>query len=696
MDGVGPAPAPYPLGAALKLSIVIIHYNTSEDLGRCLTSLSHCPPSCDYEVSVIDNASQDIGLAAVRERFDTVTWVMNEENAGYARGVNQGLAGQESEFTLVLNPDIVIQPGSLDALLACADTNPRAGIIAPQLLNEDGSIQDSCRRFYTLRTLLMKRTFLGKIFNGAVDIDHHLMHDFDHMSLRAVDWVIGGAMLIRHEAVVAVGPMDERFFLYFEDVDWCYRMGQSGWDVLYTPEARFIHRHRRESAKGLTHRSFWLHLGSMISFYEKWGMFVWLLKRWRDPVNSVLLWCVDVAALNVAFAGAWGARALLNPYFTEALFPLSEYRPLQLFATLLMTVAHVFQGRYRTSASRHATSLMARLQQTGILAMLLLTSTWLSHQTVYSRAVLLFFFPLLLLTSEVGERWLRLWRGRMERGWLSLERTLLVGTLGDVSSWLSDRSDPREDGLDVVGWLHTRDGEAPTNPVADHVPCLGAEGDLTAVVQRHRIAQVVFWSWPKGDLRELRELARLREERIRLRWCVPEAVLLNAGARPARNEGPASVVLDPGSSHPASAAVRRGLDVLVGLLSAPLTMIMYGISMLVPGWTRLRLDVDSHRHVRDPWSLTVVCDGQERPRSLIWQAGFIGALIRGRMTLLGPPLVRVSGSGDRSVEDAWSLDIPRPGLMLLKQDPGMSRADFYHDPAGVAAALAAAGQEEVF
>jgi len=679
----------------LKLSIVIIHYNTSEDLGRCLTSLGHCPPSCDHAVVVVDNASVDSGLDSVRERFTGVHWLMNSSNTGYARGVNQGLAAVAADFTLVLNPDIVIQPGAIDTLLAVAERTPRAGIVAPQLLNEDGSIQDSCRRFYTLRTLLMKRTFLGKVFDGARDVDHHLMRDFDHMSERAVDWVIGGAMLVRREAVVAVGPMDERFFLYFEDVDWCYRMGQSGWDVLYAPEARCIHRHRRDSARGMTHRSFWLHLGSMISFYEKWGMLVWLLKRWRDPLNSMLLWVVDVAALNVAFAGAWGLRALLNPVFSEALFPLSEYRPLQFFATLLMTVAHVFQGRYRTSVSRRATTVTSRLQQTGVLAMLLFASTWLSHQAVYSRAVLLMFFPLLVLTSELGERWLRHGRGRMERGWLSLERTLLVGGAEDVVAWLATRQDQRADGLDVVGWLHPLSSIVPDYVVADHVPCLGSEVILTSVVERHRIAQVVFWSWPRGDLRELRALARLREARIRLRWCVPEAGLVAAGARPFGDEIPASLVLDPGPANPAGAILRRTVDVSAGLLVLPWAGCLSVIARLIPGWSSKRLDVVSESCSNHSWSLTLLCDGQERPRPLPWQSGLILALIRGGLTLTGPTILEVSEAERGSLNEAWSLTLPRPGLTRPNRGFDHCCSRLYHDPAGISAALAAAGKKEV-
>ena len=148
----------------MKLAVVIIHYNTSSDLELCLESLAAHRPACRHEVVVVDNASVDPQLAAVRERFGEVRWLMNTENVGYARGCNLGMQAVPAEFYLILNPDIVVQPGSIDRLLEFAADHPRAGIIGPQLLNENGSIQESCRRFYTLKTLLLRRTVLGRIF----------------------------------------------------------------------------------------------------------------------------------------------------------------------------------------------------------------------------------------------------------------------------------------------------------------------------------------------------------------------------------------------------------------------------------------------------------------------------------------------------------------------------------------------------
>jgi len=390
----------------LKLAVVIIHYNSSADLDKCLASLAACAPAVEHRVVVVDNASVDKGLDEVHRNHPDCLWIFNKENVGYARGCNRGMAQVDAEYYLILNPDIVVQPGALDRLLDFADAHPRAGVVGPQLLNTDGSIQNSCRRFYTLKTLLLRRTILGRIFPDSRTVHLHLMDDFDHQTSRPVDWILGGCMLARRSAMERTGPMDERFFLYFEDVDWCYRMWQAGFEVQYTPDARFVHHHRRDSAAGKFSKSFWFHLGSLISFYEKWGMFVWLMKKWRDPLLVFLLWTLDMAGLTAAFGLAYALRGAMGGLFAEPLYPVAEYMPLLMFSWLLASLTFLLTGRYRPDRpGRHrgARSLPEHLQQIGVVAVLLLASTYLGHLEVISRAVLLMFIPLLAVMTAAGE-----------------------------------------------------------------------------------------------------------------------------------------------------------------------------------------------------------------------------------------------------------------------------------------------------
>ena len=655
----------------MKLAIVIVHYNSSGDLARCLESLTTYPPGCEHAIVVVDNASEDDGLGDVQERYPHVHWLLNSENLGYARGANRGIAAVRAEYYLILNPDIVAQPGAVDSLLAFADEHVKAGIVGPQLLNENGSIQDSCRRFYTFKTLLLRRTILGKIFPHSRTVDEHLMRDFDHNSSRPVDWVLGGCLLARHSAMERTGPMDERFFLYFEDVDWCYRMWQAGCEVLYTPDARFTHRHRRESAKGALHKSFWLHLGSLISFYEKWGMMVYLLKRWREPLVVFLLWAVDMVALWSAFLAAYGLRSLANPMFPEPLYSLSEYRSLLLFGSLLATVTFLLAGRYRRERRRQASTPLARLQQVGTVSVLLLASTYLGKQEVISRAVLLLFIPLFALTTALGEDLFRSLRRRLEFGYFSLERTLLVGAPAALQSWLEKVRDLRLLGIDPVGYVaEPTSPESPALPPLSggEVPWLGRWADLLSAVQKWRISQIVFWVQPRHNALDAGTLAKLRRMRIRLRWRIDETWLLAAGARAEQFGGEVSALLEPGTGSALGSLLTRlmglGVALLLAIIAAPFYLWLRLVAQRRGTAVVYPVSCDSGWGIVD--QLRIVCSREGRVLPLWWQWFFVPALWQGRLHVWGARLQlaarRDASPSPLETAEFWRHGHDRPGL----------------------------------
>jgi GT2 family glycosyltransferase len=507
-------------------------------------------------VVVVDNASRDEGLAGVRARHPRVRWIMNRENLGYARGVNHGMAAAPAEYHLILNPDIVVSPGAVDALLAFAESRPRAGIVGPQLLNEDGTIQDSCRRFYTFRTLLLRRTILGQPALRSRAVEEHLMRDFDHRSERAVDWVLGGCLLVRRAAMERVGPLDERFFLYFEDVDWCTRMWRAGWEVLYFPGARFTHRHRRESARGALHRGFWLHLSSLISFYEKWGMVVWLLKRWRAPFALAMQWVVDMGAVVGAMLAAYSLRSGLTPFFGAALFPLADYLPLFVYTALVATFTFMLTGHW--SHRRDRRPIVSLVRDVALITLLLLASTTVGRQHLYSRAVMLLFAPLAVLTLGLAAA-LRQWlQRRLERGGLALERTVLVGEPARVSAWLTSGAGPRANGIDAVGYLARQTPGAGHPPLGrGDVPWLGEPAEAVKIVERWRVTQVAFWGLD-GPEEETRSLVdELRRRGVRLRWLVAGAWLPEAGGRAEPFGAAGSVVLEPVANSRLGRLLRR-------------------------------------------------------------------------------------------------------------------------------------------
>ena len=699
----------------MKLAVVIVHYNSSADLDRCLESLTACAPRAPHQVIIVDNASSDAGLEAVHRRYPDFTWVFNSENSGYSRGCNLGMSQAEAEYYLVLNPDIVVQPGALDNLLEFADHQPRAGMVGPQLLNEDGSIQDSCRRFYNFKTLLLRRTFLGKVFPDSRTVRLHLMQDFDHRSSRPVDWVLGGCLLVRRSAMDRTGPMDERFFLYFEDVDWCYRMWQAGFEVLYTPDARFVHRHRRDSARGALNRTFWMHLGSLISFYEKWGILVWLVKKWRDPLLVFLLWAADMLGMAAAFGAAYGVRGLLGgvapQLFAEPLFPFAEYRPLLLFSLLLATLTFLMTGRYRPGHQRRNPALGEHLKQIGAVAVLLMASSYLGHLDVISRAVLLMFIPLMAVTTRLGEAGFSAALGRLEKGRLSLERTLLVGNPREIGAWLAGSHNLADhlvgQGVDIAGYLATPESPGSGLPPlgGGAVPWLGTRAEILEVVLRYRISQVVFWERPAAEADAWRGLAGLRRLRVRLRWQIPDVWLLAARTRTEPFGGAMSAVQEAQSL--------TFLKVFTARLAAAVLGLVLGLTAWLP-WLFLRFFLVPRRRARiervqvtDLWGhnpeLVLSLGQQGLPRGLIWQWRLAGPLLRGQLGLAGPR-ASLGGRVDYPRDPAavvgfWQADPAAPGLSgawAAGDRTGLPAAlsimkQFWSDPGGFGA-LAAAGK----
>jgi GT2 family glycosyltransferase len=241
----------------IQLSIIIVNYNTVRLLDSCLSSLFLNKPLCEFEVVVVDNHSMDESAYLLEQKFPEVHTILEDENQGFARAANHGYSFSRGLYCLVLNPDVIILPDSIQKLWEYMDSSPEVGVVFPKLVNPDGSLQYSCRTFHTIGTIFLRRTPLGKLFPNSRVLRDHLMMDWDHNTVREVDWALGGCMMVRREAIPGSQLFDERFFLYFEEVDLCYRMKKTPWKVVYNPGVAVIHHHLRESAgKGLNRQKF--------------------------------------------------------------------------------------------------------------------------------------------------------------------------------------------------------------------------------------------------------------------------------------------------------------------------------------------------------------------------------------------------------------------------------------------------------
>ncbi len=252
-----------------QLSIVIVNYRCGRLLGTCLANIAERRCGSDLDVLVVNNGSPAELELLDRQGQPWIHVIQNSANRGFAAAANMGFRASDRAFVLVLNPDVFVGPKSLEVLLDTLRCNEDAAVALPRLNNPDGTLQYSCRRFYNFTTLMMRRAPLNKILPNHPAVRDHLMLQWDHQSLSEVDWGLGAAMLVRRAAIEGEDLFDERFFLYFEDVDLCLRMRQQGWRILYNPAAVMVHQHQRESGQSWNYSAKRYHFFSLVKFLWK-------------------------------------------------------------------------------------------------------------------------------------------------------------------------------------------------------------------------------------------------------------------------------------------------------------------------------------------------------------------------------------------------------------------------------------------
>jgi GT2 family glycosyltransferase len=266
------------------LSITICSWNTVDDLRACLASLRAAQDEGPFEVVVVDNASEDHSAEMVRDEFPEFVLIHSHVNLGFTGGHNLAIEKSRGRHKALLNSDTVVHPGAIRSILRYMADHPEAGIVGPKLLNPDGSLQMSCRRFPNPVAAAFRNTWLGRIFPNNRYTREYLMADFAHDEAREVDWVSGAAMFIRGELIERIGALDDEYFMYCEDVDLCKRAWKNGWKVVYVPEAVITHAIGRSSDKAPNRMIAQFHK-SMLRYYTKnvlpehfvlWRPFYWL------------------------------------------------------------------------------------------------------------------------------------------------------------------------------------------------------------------------------------------------------------------------------------------------------------------------------------------------------------------------------------------------------------------------------------
>lgn len=320
----------------MKVSIVIVSWNVCEELIGCLRSIMQHPPRVPYEMLVVDNHSTDHTADRIRREFPQVRLFVNQKNLGFAAANNIGIREAVGEYVLFLNPDTLVLENSLDPLLAFSEDCPGIGICAPKLLNADGSLQESVRAFPTFRAALYRYTFFQ--YFGLFRSHYHkwMARQFDYSQPQEVDQVMGAAMLIPKRVLDKVGVFDESFFMYYEEVDLCFRIRNCGWKVFFFPGSEMVHL-GGSSSDQIPDRILYMRLCSLLKFFRKHHkpiachLFSVLLKAGLavkiplDILTSGILFTLskiirDQRRLSKNYKKFRNAASFLFRYYTKLLF----------------------------------------------------------------------------------------------------------------------------------------------------------------------------------------------------------------------------------------------------------------------------------------------------------------------------------------------------------------------------------------
>ncbi|MDX1614405.1 MAG: glycosyltransferase family 2 protein [Candidatus Promineifilaceae bacterium] len=273
------------------LAVVIVNYNVRDLLRRCLTSVFATEGEVRLRVCVVDNASEDGSVEMVRAEFPDALVIANRENVGYPSANNQGLRAlglidpdpaSRPRYALLLNPDTEVPANAFATLINHLDENPDIGVIGPKLVMPDGQLDLACRRsFPTPEIAFYRMTGLSRLFPGSRRFGRYNMTFLDEDETAEVDSVVGAFMMVRERAIARVGLLDERFWMYGEDLDWAKRIKAAGWRVVYYPEVQVLHVKRASSRQSKR---------AKVEFYR--AMLIFYYKHYRNETVWPLHWLI--------------------------------------------------------------------------------------------------------------------------------------------------------------------------------------------------------------------------------------------------------------------------------------------------------------------------------------------------------------------------------------------------------------------
>jgi GT2 family glycosyltransferase/lipopolysaccharide/colanic/teichoic acid biosynthesis glycosyltransferase len=624
--------------ASPEVSVIIVNYNVRDFLHQSLLSLQKALKGVRSEIIVVDNASDDDSPGMVRQRFPHVRLILNSANLGFARANNVALHRAHGRFLLLINPDTIVQEDTVKVMLRFFKTHPECGLAGCKILNPDGSFQPSCRRgFPTPWVALTKMFGLSRLFPSTKLFGKYNLTYLSIDETYPVDAVSGSFMMVRKEAVKRAGGLDEDFFMYGEDIDWCYRIRKAGWQVYYVHSTQIIH-YKGESTK----RS---DLDEIKTFYKAMHLFV--EKHFRYPSFFSFLLRLSIALASFAAFVRWLLRplnvAVIDYACVIASLLLAEYTrrgtilqypsyayPIVFILPAVIVIAALYAAgvytRRRMSISRSFVAVAL-----GYIIISALTAFFKNY--AFSRWIV-GISGILCVFLIPGWRLLLRFIGKSAihgRGTLSGKRTLIVGTGRDARELLKKLRTTVGKGYEVVGFIgntHKQIGRT-----VDGIPIVGTIDNVGKMISEEKISDVIFAPHAFSYKQILSVIGRSREWTVNFHLVPTTMEVIVGKATVDTLDDLPLVQIAYNISKPSHQFAKRAFDIaLSGLLLA----VVYPIFKL---------------------------SSRARAKS---ENGFLSGLpsvLNGTMSLVGPPAGE-SGIANRNGEP---LFLGKPGLSGLAQ-----------------------------
>lgn len=513
----------------MQLSVIIVNYNVRDflenalvSIQKALASLARAGSGPSGEIFVVDNGSDDGSVELVRTKFPDVHLIVNKENLGFAKANNLALPQCKGKYLLLINPDSIVQEDTFKVMIEFFEKNPDVGMAGCKILNPDGTLQLACRRsFPTPWVALTKITGLSVLFPNSKWFGRYNLTYLNLDESYEVDAISGSFMMLRREVYVRVGGLDEQFFLYGEDLDWCYRIQQAGWKIYYVHNTQIIHYKGESVKRG--------NIDELKMFYQAMHLFV--QKHFSGSlVLSFLLWLGIVLRAGIAFLAKLGKpllmafidvlvidlSLLLGEYlrFGEFFhFPHYAYPVVLIVPPSILVSVLYFLGVYtyrKFSISRTALS--------AVIGFFILSSLTFFFKTyAFSRAVVLMSGAINFVLLPGWRLIFRIFARARSGGRPSLfgHRTLIVGVGNSGQELLRKLRTRVVDGYDVVGFIDVnrqRLGEKISG-----MEILGSVDNIGKIIHERKVSEVIFStdSLPYSDI--LAVIGRSRERSVNFR-----------------------------------------------------------------------------------------------------------------------------------------------------------------------------------